>query len=114
MATARSTVTEIRILPPHFAAFLPIGCLRVSIFCVRQALRQDAVTGCSHGAKSFRLRKELLVRVASTRSFQPFESKFNRDGDFEIPVAIFILQVERYAVTTGTAVVRAIEQAELI
>src|SRR5438093_6913254 len=64
--------------------------------------------------KSFRLCKELLVRVAATRSFQPFESKFHRDGDFEIPVAIFILQVERYAVTTGTAVVRAIEQAELI
>jgi hypothetical protein len=43
------------------------------------------------------LRKELLARVAAKRSFQPrprfqsFESKFHRDSDFEIPVAIFAL-----------------------
>ena len=39
--------------------------------------------------------------------------KFRRDSDFEIPVAIFVLQVQRYAVTSGT-VIRAIEQAEAI
>ena len=39
--------------------------------------------------------------------------EFHRHSDFETPLAIFILQVERYIVTTGT-VVRAIEQAEAI
>jgi hypothetical protein len=42
-----------------------------------------------------------------------FESKFHRDSDFETPVAVFVLEVERYAVTSGT-VVRAIELAEPI
>jgi hypothetical protein len=42
-----------------------------------------------------------------------FESKFDRDSDFETPVAVFVLEVERYAVTSGT-VVRAIELAEPI
>ena len=46
--------------------------------------------------------------------YQVFESKFDRNSDFETPVAVFILQVERYAVTTGTAVVRAFEQPESI
>lgn len=39
--------------------------------------------------------------------------EFHRDSDFETPLAIFVLQVERYIVTTGT-VVRTIEQAEPI
>jgi hypothetical protein len=53
------------------------------------------------------------------RTLQPwpryplFESKFHRDSDLETPVAVFVLEVERYAVTSGT-VVRAIELAEPI
>ena len=39
--------------------------------------------------------------------------EFHRDSDFETPVAIFVFDVERYAVTSGT-LVRAIEQAEAI
>jgi hypothetical protein len=64
--------------------------------------------------------KKLLANMATGSllqlwsRFRPFESKFHRDRDFETPVAIFILQVERHAVTTGTAVIRAIEQAEPI
>ena len=44
--------------------------------------------------------------------FQPFESKFDRNSDFETPVAVFILQVERYA--SGLATVGGIEQPESI
>jgi hypothetical protein len=57
--------------------------------------RLDAVT-----AQNFRLREELLTRGAAKRSlqarlrFQPLESKFHRNSDFETPVAVFILQVE--------------------
>jgi len=43
-----------------------------------------------------------------------FELKFDRNSDFETPVAVFILQVERYAVTTGLATVGGIEQPESI
>jgi hypothetical protein len=43
----------------------------------------------------------------------PLESKFHRDSDFETPVAIFVLQIERDTVTSGI-VVDAIEQAEPI
>ena len=43
-----------------------------------------------------------------------FESKFDRNSDFEAPVAVFILQVERYAVTSGLATVGGIEQPESI
>ena len=46
--------------------------------------------------------------------FQPFESKFDRNSDFETPVAVFILQVELYAVTSGLATVGGIEQPESI
>ena len=41
-----------------------------------------------------------------------FESKFDRNSDFETPVTVFILQVERYAVTSGVAAVGEIEQPE--
>jgi len=47
--------------------------------------------------KKFGLRKKLFAQVGAKRSFypgarfQPFESKFHRDSDFETPVAIFVL-----------------------
>ena len=43
-----------------------------------------------------------------------FESKFDRNSDFETPVAVLILQVELYAVTRGLATVGGIEQPESI
>src|SRR4029077_1297960 len=43
-----------------------------------------------------------------------FELKFVVNSDFETPVAVFILQVERYAITTGLATVGGIEQPEAI
>ena len=43
-----------------------------------------------------------------------FESKFHGDSDFETPVTVFILQVERYAVTSGLATVGGIEQLKSI
>jgi hypothetical protein len=61
-----------------------------------------------------------IFRIAARRSLQAcpryrlFESKFDRDSDFEIPVAVFILQVERYVVTNRLATVGAIEQPESI
>jgi hypothetical protein len=62
----------------------------------------------------------LLVQIADNRSLQAwpsyrlFESKFDRDSDFETPVAVFILKVELYAVTTGLTTVGGIEQPESI
>jgi len=62
----------------------------------------------------------MFPHFAARRSLQRqpryrlFESKFDRDRNFETPVAIFVLHVERYAVTTGTAVIRTIEQAKPI
>jgi hypothetical protein len=62
----------------------------------------------------------LLVQIADKRSLQAwrfyrlFESEFDRDSDFETPVAVFILQVEFYAVTTGLTTVGGIEQPESI
>ncbi len=61
-------------------------------------------------------------RNCSTRSkrspaslrYRLFESKFDRNSDFETPVAVFILQVELYAVTSGLATVGGIEQPESI
>jgi hypothetical protein len=60
------------------------------------------------------------VQIADKRSVQAwppnrlFESKFDRDSDFESPVAVFILWVELYAVTIGLATVGGIEQPESI
>ena len=42
------------------------------------------------------------------------ESKFDRNSDFETPVAVLILHVELYAVTSGLATVGGIEQPESI
>ena len=61
-----------------------------------------------------------LQHIAVKRSLQTwpryrlFESKFNRDSDFETPVAIFILEGELYVVTSGLATVGGIEQTESI
>jgi len=46
--------------------------------------------------------------------YRVLESKFDRNSDFETPVAVFILEVERYAVTSGLATVGGIEQSESI
>ncbi len=43
-----------------------------------------------------------------------FKSKFDRDSDFKTPVAVFILQIELYAVTRGLATVSELEQTESI
>jgi hypothetical protein len=64
-----------------------------------------------------RLRSEWPgFRTLSSRGprYRLFESKFHRDSDFETPVAIFVLQIERYAVATGTAAVRRIERGVAI
>ena len=77
--------------------------------------RLDAVA-----TKNFRERQKLLVHMAARRSlqswprFQLFESKLDRDANFETPVAVFILQVELYVVTTGLTTVGGIEQPESI
>src|SRR5215831_19828867 len=94
IASSNAT-TEIKIFRPHLPTHLSIACLRVFIFCVRQALRRAAAIGCTRCAK-------ILIPL-----------KLHRESDLETPVAIFVLQVERYLVTTRT-VVRAIEQAEAI
>jgi len=56
-----------------------------------------------------------LQHIAVKRSLQTwpryrlFESKFNRDSDFETPVAIFILEGELYVVTSGLATIGRLE-----
>ena len=61
-----------------------------------------------------------LQHIAVKRSLQTwppyrlFESKFNRDSDFETPVAVFVLEFELYVVTTGLPFVGGIEQPESI
>ena len=58
----------------------------------------------------------MFVRIADERSLQawPFESKFDRDSDLEIPVAVFILEVELYVVTSGPVTVGGIEQPDSV
>jgi hypothetical protein len=62
----------------------------------------------------------LFVQIADERSLQAwqcyalFESKVDRDSDFETPVAVFTLQVELYVVTRGLPTVRCIEQPESV
>ncbi|PYJ35205.1 MAG: hypothetical protein DME88_02710 [Verrucomicrobia bacterium] len=77
------------------------------------------MSGCSRNTKKIWIAQE-IVRAGRRQAlllprprFQPFESKFHRDSDFETPVAIFVLQVERYTVTSGI-VGGAIDQAEPI
>jgi len=43
-----------------------------------------------------------------------FESKFDRDGNFETPVAVFVLEVELCVVPSGPATVGHLEQPESI
>jgi len=70
--------------------------------------------------RNFRLCRELLARVAAKCAFRPrlrfqaFESKFHRDSDFEIPVAVFFFHVERHATTSRLIIPGGIEQPELI
>jgi hypothetical protein len=52
----------------------------------------------------FQVKSKATARLQRRSRFQPLESKFHRDSDFETPVAVFILQVERYAVATRIAV----------
>jgi hypothetical protein len=106
----RSFETEIKISRRPLLGALPACCLQVSIFAFGEhyaaTQRLDAVT-----TKNFRWRQKLLVQIADKRSLQAwpfyrlFESEFDRDSDFETPVAVFILQVELYAVTTGLTTV---------
>src|SRR5262245_40645815 len=59
--------------------------------------RVDAVT-----TKNFRQWQNLAGRcfcALAPLPWQAFESKFDRDSDFEAPVAVFVLQVELYIVT---------------
>ena len=67
--------------------------------------RLDAVT-----TKNFRQRQKLFDSLQPWPRFHLFESKFDRNSDFETPVAVLIFQVELYAVTTGLATVGGIEQ----
>lgn len=70
------------------------------------------------GAKNFWLRNELFARSPPSAlfqpspRFQPFGSKFHRDSDFKTPVAVFVLQLELYVVTSGRATVGGIERSE--
>src|SRR5262249_4485917 len=66
-AVARnSTKTELQVVPQHFETALPTRCLRVSVFCIWRALRQNAATGCSHD-KNFSITGE-TARTYSLRS----------------------------------------------
>src|SRR5262249_12865199 len=79
-------------------------------------LRRNAATGCSHGGKILIRAKNCSHRLPPGARFKPWprfqlcESKFHRDSDFETPVAVFSLQGELYAVTSGLAAVGAVEQ----
>ena len=54
------------------------------------------------------------ARSSSGPRFQLLESTFDRDSEFETPITVFILHVQRYDVTSGLTTVGGIEQREQI
>src|SRR5947207_10879554 len=97
---SRQVITTSGTRKTKICSALLVAWLRVSIFCIRRALRRSAATGCSHGRKILDRAKKNFAHLDARRSLQRrrryrlFESKFDRDRNFETPVAIFVLQVE--------------------
>src|SRR5205823_13911150 len=70
---------------------LLVACLRVSIFCIRRALRRSAATGCSHSRKILDRAKnfphlDARRSLQRRRRYRLFELKFDRDRNLETPV----------------------------
>src|SRR4029077_7026030 len=84
-----SSKPEIRIFPQRFLAAPPTCCLRVSIFCVRRALRRNAATGCSHN-EEFSI--GVVVRTYCRQALASAQSRFQRANQNSIVTVTSKLQ----------------------